>query len=123
MVKNDKVTALLDFEFCAEDWRAMEVAICLSKFAGEQDPWKFFEAFMAGFGAEGTLNADEIKAIPSLIKLRVVSNFVYFVGRYISGEDTLDTCISKLKSYHKRVFWVNENIDKISNLIQTNLRK
>jgi Ser/Thr protein kinase RdoA (MazF antagonist) len=26
-----QVSGLLDFEFCAFDWRAMELAICLSK--------------------------------------------------------------------------------------------
>ena len=31
LVENGKVTGLLDFEFCAHDWRAMELAVCLSK--------------------------------------------------------------------------------------------
>ena len=31
LVENGKVTGLLDFEFCASDWRAMELAVCLSK--------------------------------------------------------------------------------------------
>lgn len=29
------MTGLLDFEFCAFDWNAMELAICLSKYAGK----------------------------------------------------------------------------------------
>lgn len=32
-----KVTGLLDFEFAAVDYRAMELAVCLSKYAGEAD--------------------------------------------------------------------------------------
>jgi hypothetical protein len=31
LVENGKVTGLLDFEVCAHDWRAMELAVCLSK--------------------------------------------------------------------------------------------
>ena len=31
LVENDKVTGLLDFEFVAHEWRAMELAVCLSK--------------------------------------------------------------------------------------------
>ena len=32
------VTGLLDFEFCGNDWRAIELAVCLSKYVGEEDP-------------------------------------------------------------------------------------
>ncbi len=31
LVEGDVVTGLLDFEFCAYDWRAMELAVALSK--------------------------------------------------------------------------------------------
>lgn len=31
LVQNGKVTGLLDFEFAAIDYRAMELAVCLSK--------------------------------------------------------------------------------------------
>jgi hypothetical protein len=31
MVVDDAVSGLLDFEFCAYDWRAMELAVALSK--------------------------------------------------------------------------------------------
>lgn len=31
MVVGDSVSGLLDFEFCAYDWRAMELAVALSK--------------------------------------------------------------------------------------------
>jgi Ser/Thr protein kinase RdoA (MazF antagonist) len=31
MVIDDTVSGLLDFEFCAYDWRVMELAVALSK--------------------------------------------------------------------------------------------
>ena len=37
LVYEGKVSGLLDFEFCAWDFRAMELAICLSKYASESD--------------------------------------------------------------------------------------
>ena len=37
LVYEEKVSGLLDFEFCAWDFRAMELAICLSKYASESD--------------------------------------------------------------------------------------
>jgi Ser/Thr protein kinase RdoA (MazF antagonist) len=38
LVENGKVTGLLDFEFCAHDWRAMELAVCLSKVRSPLSP-------------------------------------------------------------------------------------
>jgi thiamine kinase-like enzyme len=32
----DRVSGVLDFEFAAYDWRAMELAVCLSKYAAEE---------------------------------------------------------------------------------------
>ena len=37
----DSLRAILDFEFCAMDYRAMELAICLSKYVGEADPMPY----------------------------------------------------------------------------------
>ena len=31
LVVGDRVSGLLDFEFCSYDWRAMELAVSLSK--------------------------------------------------------------------------------------------
>ena len=46
LVNDGKVSGLLDFEFAMYDWRAMELAICLSKYAGEEDAFKYFEEFL-----------------------------------------------------------------------------
>ena len=35
------VSGKLDFEFTAYDWRAMELAICLSKYCSEQEPFGY----------------------------------------------------------------------------------
>jgi Ser/Thr protein kinase RdoA (MazF antagonist) len=34
MVEGDKVSGLLDFEFCVYDWRVMELAVALVRDAG-----------------------------------------------------------------------------------------
>ena len=36
------VSGKLDFEFTAYDWRAMELAIDLSKYCSEQEPFGYF---------------------------------------------------------------------------------
>lgn len=112
----NSVNAILDFEFVAWDLRAMELAICLSKFASENEPLKCFEAFIKGYFVNAELNQSEINSVVDLIILRIVSNFIYFVGRYLAKEEPLDLCLKKVGVYSKRVKWLKENneiIDKI----------
>ena len=78
-------TGLLDFEYATYDWRAMELAVCLSKYAGEKDPLPYFELFLTGFSKYGILSEKEIELIPDLIVLRILSNVVFFVGRTVTG--------------------------------------
>ena len=85
--KTGAVTGLLDFEFCAVDWRAMDPAVTLSKYVGEADPFPLVKSFIEGFSEHSKLTQAEIYALPDMINLRVMSNVVYFVGRAISGED------------------------------------
>ncbi|KAG2486656.1 hypothetical protein HYH03_014712 [Edaphochlamys debaryana] len=118
MVVGDSVSGLLDFEFCAFDWRAMELAVALSKYVGEDEPLPLCERFITGYAQHGVLNENEIAAIPDLINLRIFSNAVYFTGRAIAGEDSLESLTSRAGSYAKRVRWVNANRDRLAAVIR-----
>ena len=117
-----EVTGLLDFEFCTIDWRAMEVAVCLSKYVGESEPFPLVDAFIDGFCENGTLTVQECRAIPDLINLRVLSNCIYFVGRAISGQDDIASLTSRADMYAQRVLWVNENKHRITECITSRLK-
>jgi len=119
----NSVSAILDFEFVSWDLRAMELAICLSKFASEAEPLNFFEAFIKGFFVNAELNEFEINAVVDLIILRIVSNFVYFVGRYLGKEETLELCLNKVRVYANRVRWLKENYDKIIEILSNYSKK
>lgn len=119
----DKVSGLLDFEFCAFDWRAMELAICLSKYAGEKSPLPLFEAFVDGYVEKGRLQPAEAEMVADLINLRILSNVVYFVGRAVAGEDTIESLTSRAASYASRVRWVDENRAAIAAAITSRLPK
>lgn len=110
LVQDGKVTALLDFEFASFDWRALELAICLSKYAGEEpDAMPYFDDFISGYAKHGILTKVEAEAIPDLINLRILSNVVYFVGRAISEEDNISSITTRIQNYERRVTWVKEN--------------
>ena len=109
LVDNGVVSGVLDFEFAAKDFRAIELAICLSKYVGEKEPLPYLLDFIAGFAERGVLTPAEVEAMPELIKLRVLSNVVYFVGRAAAGEDQLTSLTSRAEAYAARIRWVNAN--------------
>ena len=120
---NKKVSGIVDFEFCSYDWRAMELAICLSKYLSEDSPLALIEDFAAGYfsSLETKFSEDEINAIPILIKLRIISNLVFFAGRQISGEDASGIFAAKIAPYMRRIAWLENNsilltevVDKLS---------
>lgn len=55
------MSGVLDFEFCACDWRAMELAVCLSKYVGEEDPLPLCIEFINGFIENTELTPAEIE--------------------------------------------------------------
>ncbi|KAJ9510591.1 hypothetical protein QJQ45_027463 [Haematococcus lacustris] len=116
-----QVSGLLDFEFCLYDWRAMELAVALSKYVGEDQPLPLCEEFITGFVEHGELTDAEIDIIPDLINLRIFSNVVYFIGRAVSKEDSIDSLTSRAGTYAKRVRWVNANAAALSAQIRNKM--
>jgi homoserine kinase type II len=112
-LSNNLVTGILDFEFVAYDWKAMELAICLSKYAGEENPFIYFFPFIEGYLSKSSLTLEEMKVIPDLIILRILSNVVYFVGRLIAEEDEMITLTKRLRNYLYRIQWIKANRDRI----------
>ncbi|MNC31883.1 hypothetical protein D3C75_802190 [compost metagenome] len=81
------VAALLDFEFCTFDVRAMEPAVILSGLLGHAEEEQAVLAFCRGFSRRVRLSEAEIKAIPALMLLRKVDVFLHFITRYLEGTD------------------------------------
>ncbi len=80
----ERIVALLDFEFCTRDTRAMDLAVILS---GLPDDEEAVAEFLQGFASELRLQAEEIEAIPLLMRLRKVDVFLHFLTRYLEGTD------------------------------------
>eukprot|EP00931_Biecheleriopsis_adriatica_P066805 TRINITY_DN41074_c0_g1_i1.p1 TRINITY_DN41074_c0_g1~~TRINITY_DN41074_c0_g1_i1.p1 ORF type:complete len:438 (+),score=49.93 TRINITY_DN41074_c0_g1_i1:44-1357(+) len=116
-----EVTGLLDFEFASMDWRATELAVCLSKYVGETDPFPFLEAFVAGFAESCSLTRAECEALPDMINLRVMSNCVYFVGRAAAGEDSIKSLTKRADMYARRMDWVRENRPRIVDCVAAHM--
>jgi len=116
-----EVTGLLDFEFCGNDWRAIEVAVCLSKYVGEEDPFPLVESFIDGFCETGSLTPDEVEGLPDMINMRVMSNAIYFVGRAIANEDTIRSLTKRADTYAQRMVWVRDNRERIVQCVKARM--
>jgi homoserine kinase type II len=91
-VDNNKLTAVLDFEFCTYDLRVMELAVLVSGLLADDQPLASIESLLTGFGEQLQLNRDEVEAIPLLVELRIFDVFLHFLGRFwdgVDGEDVL----------------------------------
>jgi len=121
---SEDVTGVLDFEFVGADWRAMELAVCTSKFPEEDDPLAFFSAFFEGYqAAEGQVHKapfteQEIALFPRLITLRILSNVVFFVGRVLSQELPLARLTERIPGYHRRRVWLDHNSRELVALLR-----
>ncbi|KWX87544.1 aminoglycoside phosphotransferase [Paenibacillus riograndensis] len=81
-----QVAALLDFEFCTYDVRAMEPAVILSGLLG-QEAQTTVRDFCRCFSRRRRRSGAEINAVPVLMLLRKVDVFLHFVTRYLEGTD------------------------------------
>jgi Ser/Thr protein kinase RdoA (MazF antagonist) len=113
-LEDGTVSGILDFEFLAIDWRVMELAICLSKYAAEPDAMDNFAEFIEGYASAGIVTEAEALVVPDLIRLRILSNVIYFVGRAICREDSPKILTDgKASSYVDRLAFIDANKDKI----------
>ena len=82
----------------------------------------YFADFVEGYASTAALTEKEINCVPELIILRVLSNVVYFVGRAVAGEDSIDSLTSRAEMYYKRIKWIKENRDMLVDVISSKYR-
>lgn len=105
------ISAVLDFEFCTRDARAMEVAVIVTGFLAETEEGAqsggeeeasadlaLIEAMLRGFGSRLTISREEAEAIPLLASLRKLDVFLHFLGRYWDGVDGAEVVLTQLRA-------------------------
>ena len=126
-MNDEKISAILDFEFVTQDLRAMEVAICLSELLHEvqEHPMPEFELFLnffcEGYRSKINLNQEEIELLPILILRRRWDVFLHFLDRYEKGiaTENIDSISFLKKQIRSIVFqdeWLSHNGNRIIKL-------
>lgn len=90
LLDRTQIAAILDFEFCTMELRAMEPAVTLAGLIGAEGNLDAAASFLNGFGGIAPLSEEEIDALPLLMRLRRLDVFVHFLGRYLSEVDGAD---------------------------------
>ncbi len=91
-MEDRRVTAIFDFEFAGIDLRVMELCVALSWWPlylmGTGKEWGVMDALARAYLAGFPLTEEELRAIPSVLRLRDAGSLVHRIGRYFSGLET-----------------------------------
>lgn len=113
-----QVAALLDFEFCTYDLRAMEPAVILSGLLGHPEEQKAVRDFCRSFTRSVHLTDAELTAIPALMLLRKVDVFLHFVTRYLEQTDEEDVLQEQVKLLSADVSLLSAGAARIQTILQ-----
>ena len=89
LFNDSEVSAILDFEFALPDLRALDLAGGLETFCFRQNSsmdQQAIAAFLRGYAQSVNLTAEEIEALPDLLRLRAAVVLVYWLGRRRPGK-------------------------------------
>lgn len=90
LVRNGRITGLLDFEHSGMDVRAMDLAVALYRFPAYHDALGQVDTFGRGYSSVLPLDPAEIVALPALLELRAGLSLMHWVGRMRAGLATVD---------------------------------
>jgi len=89
LIDEGRVTGVLDFEFAGRDLRAIDLARCLCQFTtapwSHPEGWRRMIAFISGYHERVTLRADEVDALPDLMRLYQIVSLIHREGRRRQG--------------------------------------
>jgi Ser/Thr protein kinase RdoA (MazF antagonist) len=113
LVRNGRVTGLLDFEHSGIDVRAMDLAVGLYRFPAYDDPLGECDAFGQAYSSVLPLDPTEIVALPRLLEVRAGLTLMHWVGRMRAGLATIDEIRPRANRALLTYDWTRANADKL----------
>jgi homoserine kinase type II len=105
LMEDQRVTAVLDFEFAGIDLRIMDLCVALSwwpfNVMGTGKEWAVIDAFALAYGADLQLSEEERHAIPDVLRLRVAGGLIHHMQRYVAGMET----DARIKARVEQALW------------------
>jgi len=113
LMEVNRVTAVLDFEFCTYDLRALDLVVALSwwpvDLLGSGQEWPLINSLGMGYSSQIQLTADEIAALPTLLQMRSISSLLHRMERYRQGLDSADFLRRRIAQTLWREDWLAAN--------------
>jgi len=117
LVKDNRITAVLDFDFSGIDIRIFDLSIALSwwpyRATGTEREWEIIDTFGAAYIARFPLSTAELQAIPDVMRLRDAVSFVHRAGRYLAGLETDTGIRDRVHHSFWREAWLTNNRSKL----------
>lgn len=126
LMRGDRVSGILDFEFASPDLRAMDVAVGVWAFGvsawDPDDQWPLIRSFAEGYRRRLVLNGEEIAALPILLRLREAMSLVHWMGRLQQGLTTEQDIARRADNLLQLDEWLHTNGQKLARQVEHAMR-
>lgn len=123
LMEGERVTGVLDFEFCAHDVRVMDLTVALSwwpvDWFGTGKEWPIIHAVAEGYGRQVRLTTAEVEAMPTLYQLRAYTSLIHRLGRYRQRLSPLDAVLDRARAALDREAWLHEHGKRLVEIVMT----
>ncbi len=127
LMVGERVTGVLDWEFCALDLRAMDLVVALTWWPierfGSGDEWPIIAALLWGYVRRRTLADAEVAAIPTLFRLRAYTSLLHRLGRYRQGLSPLEDVVWRATAALEREAWLRAHGERLTQMVGEALRQ
>lgn len=121
LLENNRVVAVLDFEFATKDLRLIDYICGIDHFAlfpWQQTPhWDFVKAFSVGYSEYVSLSKHEAEAITITWRLQRLSSIVYWTGWFLEAKVTRQSVLDAVTEMLLLEDWLEENEEELLNYI------
>jgi homoserine kinase type II len=111
LLDQQRVTAVLDFEFAGRDLRVLDLCVALSwwpvHFLGTGKEWDLIDTFGAAYIHQMALSEEELLALPAVFRLCDATSLVHRMGRYLAGMETETRIQNRVEHTLWREAWLS----------------
>ena len=127
LVDGDRVSGVLDFEFCGADIRVLDLTYALSQWPGRLrtsgKEGAVVESFARGYQSLLPLSEAEIEAVPDVLRRRWTTTLTFRQTRYEQRMVSEADLIAEGRELAEDFLWLERNEDKLRNQIRTGARQ
>jgi homoserine kinase type II len=121
LMVGERVSGVLDWEFCAVDLRAMDLVVALTWWPverfGSGGEWPILGALARGYGRARSLDHAEVASIPTLFRLRAFTSLIHRLGRWRDGLSPLEHVLWRARAALERDDWLRVNDERLTQLV------